>query len=183
MGILSYTAITSLDGYVADASGRWDWSVPDAEVHAFVNDLERPIRTHVYGRRLYEVMTAWETIDDPAPEMRDYAAVWRAADKVVISRTLREVTTARTRLEHSFDAEAIRALADHDDVSIGGPELAAQAIATGIVDECRLIVSPVVVGGGKPAFPDGTDWPLELVDERRFANGVVFLRYVPRSSR
>ncbi len=183
MGTLSFTAITSLDGYVADASGGWEWSVPDAEVHAFVNDLERSATTHLYGRRLYEVMLAWETLDEPEPELRDYAEVWRAADKIVYSRSLKEVSSARTRLERRFDPQAARALADATDVTIGGPELAAQAIAAGIVDECRLLVSPVVVGGGKRAFPDGTNWPLELVEERRFGNGVVFLRYVPRSSR
>jgi dihydrofolate reductase len=175
---LIYSAIASLDGYVADTEGRWDWSEPDAEVHAAVNDLSRPIGTHLYGRRMYEVLMAWETMDDPDPVMQDYAQIWRAADKIVYSSTLQEVASARTRIERAFDPEAVRALKERGDVSIAGPTLAAEAIRAGLVDECQLFVSPVVVGGGTRALPDGVRWDLELRDERRFANGVVLLRYV-----
>jgi dihydrofolate reductase len=179
MAKLIYAAIASLDGYVADEHGRWDWSMPDEEVHAFVNDLQRPAGTHLYGRRMYEVLVAWETIDDPAPVMRDYAQLWRAADKVVYSRTLESVASARTRIEREFDPEAVRALkaAADRDITIGGPELAAEALRAGLVDEIHLLLSPVVVGGGKPAFPDGPRVDLELAGERRFANGVVHLHY------
>jgi dihydrofolate reductase len=173
--MLSYTAITSLDGYTADEDGRFDWSAPDEEVHAFVNDLERPIGTYLLGRRMYEVLAVWETMDDDEPVIRDYAQIWRAADKVVYSRTLDDVSSERTRIEREFDPEAVRRI--EGDVSIGGGELAAHAIRAGLVDELRLFVSPVVVGGGNPALPDGVRWKLELVDERRFGNGVVYLRY------
>src|SRR5919206_1517237 len=121
MAKLFYSAIASLDGYVEDASGRFDWAAPDEEVHAFVNDLERPIGTHLYGRRMYETLAVWETIDDPHPVMRDYAQIWRAADKIVYSRTLREVASARTRIEPAFDPEAVRAMPG--DIAIGGPTL------------------------------------------------------------
>jgi dihydrofolate reductase len=176
---LIYAAIASLDGYVADEHGRWDWSVPDEEVHAFVNDLQRRAGTHLYGRRMYEVLVAWETIDDPDPVMRDFAQLWRAADKVVYSRTLESVASARTRIEREFDPEAVRALkaAADRDVTIGGPELAAEALRAALVDEIHLLLSPVVVGGGKPAFPAGLRVDLELVGVRRFANGVVHLHY------
>ena len=179
MAKLIYTSITSLDGYVADASGSWDWSFPDEEVHAFVNDLERPIGTHLYGRKLYEVLQAWETMDDPAPAMRDYATIWRASEKIVFSTTLTQVTTARTRIEREFDPEAVRALKDaaDTDLGIGGPHIAAEALRAGLVDEIGLLKSPVVVGGGNPALPDGMRIDLELLDERRFGNGVVYLRY------
>ena len=179
MARLIYTAITSLDGYVADESGNWDWSMPDEEVHTFVNDLERPIGTHLYGRKLYEVLQAWETMDDPAPAMRDYATIWRASDKIVFSRTLDEVSSARTRIERDFDPDAVRALKDaaSTDIGIGGPHIAAEALRAGLVDEVGLLVSPVVVGGGNPALPDGVRIDLELLDERRFDNGVVYLRY------
>jgi dihydrofolate reductase len=173
--VLVYSAIASLDGYVADTDGRWDWSMPDAEVHAYVNDLERPIGTYLYGRRMYEVMRVWETIDDPDPAMRDYAEIWRAADKVVYSSTLAAVTTDRTRLERALDPDAVRAL--EGDVSIGGPTLAAVALRAGLVDEIHLLLSPVVVGGGTAVLPDGLRIDLELRDERRFANGTVALLY------
>ena len=172
--MLAYSAITSLDGYIADADGRFDWSAPDEEVHAFVNDLERPTGTWLLGRRLYEVLSAWETMDDPEPVMRDFAQIWRAADKVVYSRTLAEPSTARTRIEREFDPEAVRRM--DGQLSIGGAELAGQAIRAGLVDELRLFVSPVVVGGGTAALPD-VRWDLELLEERRFGNGVVYLRY------
>jgi dihydrofolate reductase len=176
---LIYAAIASLDGYVADEHGRWDWSVPDEEVHAFVNDLQRRAGTHLYGRRMYEVLVAWETIDDPDPVMRDFAQLWRAADKVVYSRTLESVASARTRIEREFEPDAVRALksAADGDITIGGPELAAEALRAGLVDEIHLLLSPVVVGGGKPAFPAGLRVDLELVGVRRFANGVVHLHY------
>src|SRR5215211_1604701 len=175
MGELTYSAIASLDGYVADEHGRWDWSVPSAEVHAFVNDRMRPVRTHLLGRRMYEVLVAWETMDDPAPLMRDFAQIWRAADKVVYSTTLQEPRSARTRIERSFDPDAVRQLKAQGDCLIGGPELAGQALAAGLVDEVELFLSPVIVGGGTRALPDGVKLELELVDERRFANGVVHL--------
>jgi dihydrofolate reductase len=182
MGRLLYSAITSLDGYVADESGRFDWAEPDEEVHAFANDLERPVGTHLYGRRMYEVMVAWETMDDEHPVMRDYAELWRAAAKVVYSRTLDSVASASTQLEREFDpaaVERLKAAADRD-ISIGGPTLAATALRAGLVDECHLLVSPVVVGGGTRALPDGVRLDLELIDERRFGNGVVYLRYATR---
>jgi dihydrofolate reductase len=182
MARLIYSAITSLDGYVADAQGNWDWSVPDAQVHAAINAHEREIGTLLLGRRLYEVLVAWETLESDEPELREFAEAWRSQEKVVYSRTLRRVTSARTRLERSFDAEAVRALVDaaERDVSIGGPELAALALHAGLVDECLLWVSPVVVGGGKRALPAGLRWELELLEERRFGNGVVQLRYRTR---
>jgi dihydrofolate reductase len=179
MANLIYAAIASLDGYVADERGRWDWSMPDEEVHAFVNDLQRPAGTHLYGRRLYEVLVAWETIDDPAPVIRDYAQLWRAADKVVYSRTLERVASARTRIEREFDPDAVRALkaAADRDILIGGPELAAVALRAGLVDDIHLLLSPVVVGGGKPMLPHGLRIDLGLQAERRFGNGVVHLHY------
>ena len=177
MGELVYAAIASLDGYVADEHGNWDWSMPSEEVHAYVNDRTRGARTHLYGRRMYEVLVAWETMDDPAPEMRDYAQIWRAADKVVYSTTLQEPRSARTRIERRFDPEAVRALKAEGDCVIGGPELAGEALAAGLVDRIELLLSPVVVGGGKRALRDGVSARLELVDERRFDNGVVALQY------
>jgi len=177
MAKLIYSAIASLDGYVNDTEGNFDWAAPDADVHAFVNDEERPIGTYLYGRRMYEVMAAWETLDDPAPAMRDFAQIWRAAEKIVYSRTLDGVSTPRTRLERAFDPEAVRALKAERDLSVGGPQLAAEAIRAGLVDECRLYLSPIAVGGGTRALPDDVRWPLELLAERRFGNGVVYLRY------
>jgi dihydrofolate reductase len=182
VGELIYSAIASLDGYVADADGSFDWAVPDDEVHAFVNDLERPVGTYLYGRRMYETMAGWETVhtgaDRPAV-VRDFAAIWQAADKVVYSRTLQTVSSSRTRIERDFDPEAVRRLkaAAARDLGIGGPGLAAQAIAAGLVDEWHLFVVPVVVGGGTRALPDGVRLRLELQDERRFSGGVVHLRY------
>jgi len=177
--MLIYAMIASLDGYVEDESGRFDWAAPDEEVHAFVNELERPIGTYLYGRRMYETMVAWETMDDEHPVMRDFAELWRAAEKIVYSRRLESASSARTRVEHDFDAGAVRRLKEsaQGDIGIGGPELAGQAIAAGLVDECHLIVVPVLVGGGKRALPDGVRADLELLDERRFAGGAVYLRY------
>ena len=182
MAKLVYTAITSLDGYVADKDGKFDWAAPDAEVHAFVNDLERPIGTYLCGRRLYDTMVVWETMPigpDEHPVVRDYAEIWRSADKIVYSTTLASVSSARTRIERQFQPDAVRqikASADRD-VSVGGANLAGQAIRAGLVDECHLFVTPVIVGGGTQALPDQVRVGLELLDERRFGNGVVHLHY------
>jgi dihydrofolate reductase len=180
---LIYSTLSALDHYVADPDGKWEFAVPDAEVHAFVNDLERPIGTYLYGRRVYEVMAVWETLEDPAPAMTDYAAIWRAAEKVVYSRTLRKVSTTRTTLERRFEPEAVRALkaSSERDLGIGGPTLAAEAIRAGLVDEWQFLLSPALVGGGKPSLPDGIRIDLELTDTRTFGNGAVFLRYRTRA--
>ena len=183
MAKLIATFITSLDGYVADTDGNFDWSLPSDEVHTFINDLERSVGTYLYGRRLYEVMVAWETMhhgdDDQPAVMRDYTAIWQAADKIVYSRTLAEPSSRRTRIERDFDADAVRALKDttSGSMSIGGPTLAAQAFAAGLVDEVHLFVSPVVVGGGIRCLPDKLRLTLELTDEYAFRNGVVYLGY------
>jgi dihydrofolate reductase len=176
---LIYSAIASLDGYVADEAGTWDWSIPDEAVHQHVNDLARPLGTWLLGRRMYEVLQAWETMDDEDPAMRDFAEIWRSTDKVVYSRTLEAPATARTRIEREFDPEAVRRLKAESarDLGIGGPELAALAFHAGLIDEIQLYLSPIVVGAGKPALPAGVKLPLELLDERRFANDVVHLRY------
>jgi dihydrofolate reductase len=179
--MLIYSLIASLDGYVADADGEWGWSRPDEEVHSFINDLERQLRTHLYGRRLYEVLRAWEDMDvtNQPSYIADFKEIWRGADKIVFSTTLAEVTTGRTRIERDFDPEMIRRLKEktQHDILIGGPELAAQAIRAGLVDELHLLLAPVVVGGGKKALPEGLRLDLELSDERRFGNGTVYLRY------
>jgi dihydrofolate reductase len=175
--MLVYAAITSLDGYVADADGNFHWARPDEAVHAFVNDLQRPIGTHLYGRRMYEVLKVWETMDEPEPVMRDYAEIWRAAEKIVYSTTLAEVSSARTRIQREFDPEAVRAMKADRSMSIGGPHLAAQALRAGLVDEVQLFLSPAIVGGGNRALPDDVRLDLELLDERRFANGFVYVRY------
>jgi dihydrofolate reductase len=179
MASLTYSAIASLDGYVEDEQGGFGWAAPDEEVHAFVNDLERPVGTYLYGRRMYETMVYWETVGDQAAVTRDFAGIWRAAEKVVYSRTLQAVSSERTRIERELDAAAIGRLKEssRSDISIGGAELAGQAIAAGLVDECHLLVVPVVVGGGKRALPAGVHARLELLDERRFRSGVVYLHY------
>jgi dihydrofolate reductase len=181
MGKLVYGIITSLDGYAVDASGRFDWAMPDEEVHAFANDLEREAGTLLYGRRMYEVMAAWETMPlEGEPEvLADFAAVWRAADKVVYSTTLTEVGTSRTRLERTFDPGEVRRLkaGAEGDLAIGGPGLAAAAIRAGLVDEYWAIIAPVIVGGGTRALPDDVRIDLELVDVHRFGNGMVYLRH------
>jgi dihydrofolate reductase len=181
MAKLIYATICSLDGYIEDAEGRFDWAAPDEEVHAFVNELERAVGTYLYGRRMYETMAVWETMETAGEPgvMRDYAEIWRAAEKIVFSRTLDSAASAKTRIEPEFDPEAIRELkrSAGADVGIGGPELAAQALAAGLVDECHFFVSPVVIGGGKASLPDGLRLQLELLDERRFGNGVVHLHY------
>ena len=185
MAKLIYSAIASLDGYVADRDGRFDWAAPGEEVHAFVNDLERPIGTHLYGRRMYEVMVFWEgprILEDPEPVMRDFAQIWQAAEKVVYSTTLESVSSARTRIERSFDPDAVRSLKEQAqaDISVGGPRLAGHAIAAGLVDEYHLFLVPAIVGGGTRALPDDVRLDLELLDERRFADGAVHLHYRAR---
>lgn len=185
MARIVYFTNQSLDGYIEDADGRFDWSVPDDALHQFFNDAFRPFGTLLYGRRLYETMAVWETDPDLAGHnaiTAEFAALWQAADKVVWSRTLGAPLTARTRLERAFDPDAVRALAADADrpLAIGGAALAAHAFRAGLVDEVQLVLHPVVVGGGKPALPDGVRLDLELVDERRFTGGYVFVRYAVR---
>ena len=182
MARLIYSMITSLDGYVADTEGSFDWAEPNEEVHTFVNDLERPVGTYLYGRRMYEVMAFWETahtLADQPSHIRDYAEIWQAAEKVVFSTTLEEVSSVRTRIERAFDPDAIRRMkaTASADISVGGPHLASQAIAAGLIDEIGLFVAPVVVGGGTPSLPGGVGLDLTLRDERRFRNGMVHLHY------
>ncbi len=182
MAKLIYSAIASLDGYIADKDGNFDWAVPDEEVHAFINDLERPVGHYLYGRRMYETMVGWETdptLADQSPLMRDFSEIWQAADKIVYSRTLEAVSTSKTRIERDFDPEAVRRMKGSvgRDLAVGGADLAAQAFGAGLVDECHLFVVPIVVGGGKRSLPDDVRLKLELLDERRFANGTVYLRY------
>jgi dihydrofolate reductase len=182
MAKLVYSTITSLDGYVADENGNIDWAEPDAEVFAFINDLERGFGTYLYGRKLYETMVYWETFDatgDQSPGERDFAAIWLAATKVVYSRTLGEVSSARTRLEREFDPGAVRLMKETSghDISVGGPDLASQAMAAGLVDEVNLFVTPVMVGGGTPALPAHFRSKLELLQVDRFTGGVVHLHY------
>jgi dihydrofolate reductase len=182
MAKLNYSAIASLDGYVEDASGSFEWAAPDEEVHAFANDLERPIGTHLCGRRMYETMVFWETTglteDDPEV-IRDFGSLWRAADKIVFSKTLASVTAPRTRIERDFDPGWIRRLKEDSDadLSIGGAELAGQALAAGLVDEVELFLVPVIVGGGKRALPAGVQARLRLIGTRTFASGFVYAHY------
>ncbi len=182
MAKLIYSAIASLDGYVADEDGNFDWAVPDEEVHAFINDLQRPLGTYLYGRRMYETMLGWETdptLADQSPPMRDFAQIWQAAEKIVYSKTLEAVSSARTRIERDFDPELVRQMKARAgrDLNVGGPELAAEAFRAGLVDELYLFVVPIVVGGGKRSLPEGVRLRLELLDERRFGNGMVYLYY------
>ena len=179
MGRLQYAVLCSLDGYTSDADGRFDWAVPDEELHAFVNDLERPVSTHLYGRRMYETLAVWQTMGGAGqdPIEIDYAEIWRSAEKVVHSTTLAAVSTPRTRLVRSFDAAAVGRLKAEGDLSIGGPGLAASALRAGLVDDLHQFVHPVVVGGGTRALPDGLRLDLELVGERRFGSGVVHLHH------
>lgn len=185
MAHLIYSAITSLDGYIEDMDGKFDWAAPDEEVHGFINDLERAVGTYLYGHRMYETMMVWET--DPtlaagSPIYRHYAEIWQAANKIVYSRTLGTVSTRKTQIERNFDAEAVRQLiaaAGHY-ISIGGPNLATHAFRAGLVDECQLFLAPVLVGGGKPALPKNIRLALELLEERRFRSGMVYLRYQVR---
>jgi dihydrofolate reductase len=182
MAKLIYSPITSLDGYVADEDGNFDWAAPDEEVHSFVNDLERRVGTYLYGRRVYEVMVYWETahtLPDQPAVVEDFAEIWQAADKIVYSKTLEKVSSARTRIERDFDPEAVRQMkaSAERDITVGGPDLAAQAIKAGLVDEYHLFLTPILVGGGKHSLPDHVRVKLELLDERRFGNGVVHLHY------
>ena len=186
MAKLIYSAITSLDGYIEDEDGKFDWAVPDEEVHTFINDLERPVGTYLYGRRMYDTMAGWETDPTLAAQsqlMHDFAQIWQAADKIVYSKTLETVSTGRTRIERDFDPEAVRQMkaSAERDLTVGGPDLAAQGIKAGLVDECHLFVAPIVVGGGKPSLPNDIRLKLELVDERRFGNGMVHLHYPTRT--
>ena len=184
MSKLIYSALASLDGYVADKDGKFDWAEPDEEVHAFVNDLARPIGTYLYGRGMYEVLIAWETLDlaDQPAYIQDYAEIWRAADKIVFSRTLDSVSSARTRLEREFDLEAVRRLKEEagHDLAVAGPDLAGQAMKAGLVDEYHLFLAPAIVGGGKRMLPDDLRIDLELREERRFDSGFVLLSYTAR---
>jgi dihydrofolate reductase len=182
MARLIYSAITSLDGYIEDELGSFDWAEPDEEVHAFVNDLERRVGTHLYGRRMYETMVYWETVSTGAEQRavsREYTEIWRAVEKIVYSRTLQAPASARTRIEREFDPGEIARLkqVSEADIAVGGPALAGRAFAAGLVDECHLFVAPVVVGGGKRALPDELRAELELLDQRSFASGVVHLHY------
>jgi dihydrofolate reductase len=182
MAKLIYSVIMSLDGYVADEHGNFDWAAPDDEVHTFVNDLERQVGTYLYGRRMYEVMVAWETPEtfaEQPPVVQEFAKIWKAAGKIVYSKTLEKASSAGTRIERTFDPEAVgqmKSTAERD-ISVGGPNLAAQAMRAGLVDECHLFVVPVVIGGGNQAFPNNVRMNLELVDERRFRNGAVHLHH------
>ncbi len=189
MAQLIYSAIASVDGYIEDAAGSFEWAAPDEEVHAFVNDLERPVGTYLYGRRMYETMRYWESPEldeDPSEIARDFATLWRAADKVVFSRTLASASTARTRIVPAFDPALIKQLkaSAHRDISIGGPEIAGHALRAGLVDELRLLHVPAVVGDGKPALPRDIRLDLQLTATRSFAGGVVYTSYrvggVPR---
>ncbi len=182
MGKLIYVAITSLDGFLEDEDGRFDWAAPDEEVHAFVNDVQRPIGTYFYGRRMYETMVFWETAatgDDQSAVFRDFTDIWRAADKVVFSRTLETASSLRTRIEATFDSEMIRQIkgSSRDDLTIGGAEVAALAFRADLIDECHLFLNPIMVGGGKQALPSKVRTRLDLLDEGRFGNGVVHLHY------
>jgi dihydrofolate reductase len=186
MAKLIYSAITSLDGYIADEDGNFDWAVPDEEVHAFINDLDRPLGTYLYGRRMYETMVGWETdhtLAEQSPVMRDFAQIWQAAEKLVYSRTLEAVSTARTRIERDFEPDAVRQMkaSAQRDMIVGGADLAAHAFRARLVDECHLFVVPIVVGGGKRSLPDDVRVELELLDERRFGGGVVYLHYRTRT--
>jgi dihydrofolate reductase len=182
MAKLLYSAIASLDGYIEDEEGSFAWAAPGEELHAFVNDLERSIGTYLYGRRMYETMAVWETDPSFAEDSeitRDYAAIWQAAEKVVYSTTLETAPTARTRIERRFDSDTVAAMKDaaDADLSIGGPALAAEAFRAGLIDECHLFVTPIIVGGGKPSLPSDLRLGLELLGEDRFAGGVVHLHY------
>ncbi len=182
MARLIYSAISSLDGYIEDVHGQFDWAAPDEEVHRFINNLERSAGTHLYGRRMYETLMVWETdpnLANGSPLLRDFAETWQAADKIVYSKTLQAVSTRKTRLERDFNPTVIRQLKESaaQDILIGGPELAAHAFRAGLIDECHLFLTPIIVGGGKPALPDNVRLALELLEEQCFGSGVVYLRY------
>lgn len=182
MAKLIYATIASFDGYIEDEHGKFDWAEPSEEVHAFANDLERDVGTHLYGRRMYETMKVWdsdEILEGQPAVMRDYAEIWRASEKIVYSRSLDEVEPSRTKLERTFDPEAVRTLKETEEreISIGGPELAAQALEADLVDEIHLLLVPVVVGAGKPALPIQNHKALSLLGQRTFANGTIYLHY------
>ncbi len=186
MAKLIYSAIASLDGYIEDEDGIFDWAAPDEEVHAFINDLERPVGTYLYGRRMYEMMVGWETdptLAEQSPLMRDFAEIWRAADKIVYSSTLETVSTARTRIKRDFDPESVWQIKAQTgrDITVSGPDLAAHAWRAGLVDECQLFVAPIVVGGGKRSLPNDVRVRLELLEERRFEGGMLYLHYRTRA--
>ena len=188
MAHLIYSAISSLDGYIEDMDGQFDWAAPDEELHSFINNLERTTGTYLYGRRMYETMQVWETdpnLAEDSPITREYAEIWQAANKIVYSKTLAAASTRKTQIERNFNPEAIQQLkktAQHD-ILIGGPELAAHAFQSGLIDECHLFLTPIIVGGGKPSIPDHVRLELELLEERRFSNGMVYLRYRARQGR
>ena len=185
MAKLIYAVIMSLDGYIADRKGHFDWAQPDEEVHAFINELERPVGTYLYGRRMYEVMAVWQTMqtDDEPSCVADFASIWRAADKVVYSTTLKTASTPRTSVEHRFEPEAVQQLkaSASQDLAVGGPTVAAHAFEAGLVDVCHPFIAPHIVGGGRSAFPGDVRLELELQEEHRFRNGMVHLHY--RSAR
>jgi len=186
MGKLIYSALTSLDGYIEDETGTFDWAEPDEEVHTFVNDLQRSVGTYLYGRRMYQVMVYWEdarALSDEEPYIQEYGEIWRAADKIVYSKTLETASTGRTRIEPDFDPDAVRQMktSSGSDLLIAGPNLAAHAFGAGLIDECHLFLAPIAVGGGKPSLPRDVRLELELLDERRFDNGMVYLRYATRT--
>ena len=185
MAHLIYSAISSLDGYIEDRDGNFDWAMPDEEVHRFINNLERTAGTYLYGRRMYETMMVWET--DPnlaadSPLTQDFAQIWQAATKIVYSKTLAAASTHNTQIERTFNPEAIKQLKTtaQQEILIGGPELAAHAFQSGLIDECHLFLTPIIVGGGKQSLPGDVRLELELLEERRFGNGMVFLRYRAR---
>jgi dihydrofolate reductase len=182
MGKLIYSMITSLDGFVSDTAGNFGWSAPEQEVHEFINEQSRSIGTNLYGRRMYETMVYWETAHtapEQPPFIVEYARIWQASDKIVYSTTLDEVASARTRIERTYDPDVVRKLKVESDldIAVAGPQLAAQAVRAGLVDEYQLFIGPAIVGGGNPFFPNDIRIDLELRDERRFNNGVVYLRY------
>ncbi len=188
MACLIYSAISSLDGYIEDLNGKFDWAAPDEEVHGFINDLERSAGTHLYGRRMYEALMVWET--DPklateSPLLRDFAEIWQASDKIVYPKTLKAVSTRKKQLERNFNPMVIRQLKEavEHDILICGPELAAHAFQARLIDECQLFLTPIIVGGGKPSLSDNVRLELELLEERRFGSGIVFLRYRTRQGR
>jgi dihydrofolate reductase len=185
MAQLIYSFIASLDGYIEDVGGRFDWATPSEEAHAFINELEGSVGTYLYGRRMYETMIGWEndpTLAEHSPAMRDFAAIWQAAEKIVYSSTLAQPSTRKTRIEPRFDADAVRELkaAAGSDLAIGGAGLAGHAFAADLVDECHAFLAPAVVGGGKRALADDVRLDLELTDERRFESDMVYLRYAVR---
>jgi dihydrofolate reductase len=182
MAHLIYIANTSLDGYTEDIDGNFDWTVPDEEAFRLITSIVGTTGTHLYGRRMYQSMMLWETepgLAAESPSRHDFAEIWQAADKIVYSRTLEAASTRKTQIVRNFDPEAIRQLKGtvEQDILIGGPELAAEAFRSGLIDECHLFVASIILGGGKPALPDNVRLELALLDERRFANGTVFLRY------